>query len=89
MKSGLFLLYTIRFDFWIVSMFNSNKHPGFFCRLKRRKDIRDVRKKYRILTHVRITKISSIVHLYCGAWPRPGKWVIKKGTFRDMKKKHL
>ncbi|WP_046180407.1 hypothetical protein [Domibacillus tundrae] len=39
--------------------------------------------------HVGITQINSIVHLYCGAWPRPGEKIIDEGSFKKMAKKYL
>ncbi|MCP3764088.1 hypothetical protein NLX67_17185 [Domibacillus sp. A3M-37] len=39
--------------------------------------------------HVGITQIHSIVHLYCGAWPRPGEHVIEEGQFENIAKKFL
>lgn len=39
--------------------------------------------------HVGITQMNNIVHLYCGAWPRPGERVINEGSFKDIKKKYL
>lgn len=39
--------------------------------------------------HVGITQINSIVHLYCGAWPRPGERIVNEGSFKDIAKKYL
>ncbi|WP_046180405.1 hypothetical protein [Domibacillus tundrae] len=39
--------------------------------------------------HVGITQINSVVHLYCGAWPRLGERIINEGTFEKLAKKYL
>ncbi|OES45211.1 hypothetical protein [Domibacillus iocasae] len=39
--------------------------------------------------HVGVTQINSVVHLYCGAWPRPGERIINEGPFKKIAKKYL
>lgn len=39
--------------------------------------------------HVGITHMRSVVHLYCGAWPRPGERVVDEGAYVKMFKKYL
>lgn len=39
--------------------------------------------------YVGITQIHSIVHLYSGAWPRPGERIIDEGSYEKIFKKYL
>lgn len=36
--------------------------------------------------HVGVTQINSIVHLYCGALPRPGEKIIDEGSYKKILK---